>query len=155
LFWLSWSSLALMHLWHLSHPLFSATFVYFTWYCLHRFYWSVFQFLGHRQAPNGLELRCVHTSTKSFSNFDLIWSVGRPQPDMCTSVTLTQSKVKVMELLKFWKLHFSRSISSAIFAWSSKLTVDGDSMAPGLQLVRAWFSNFYRQHCAKRKSAGI
>ena len=69
-------------------------------------------------------------STKSLSDFDLIWCVGRPQLDMRTSMTLTPSKVKVkvMELLKFRELHFSGSISSAIFAWSSKLMVGSDSM---------------------------
>jgi len=81
----------------------------------------------------------VRTSTKSFSNFDLIWCVGRPQPDMRTSVTLTRSKVKVkvMELPKLRKLHFSRSIFSATLAWSSKLMLGDDSIGPGLQLVRA------------------
>jgi len=34
-------------------------------------------------------------STKSFSDFDLIWCVGRPRPDMRTSMTSTQCKVKV------------------------------------------------------------
>ena len=86
----------------------------------------------------------VCTSTKSFSDFNLIWYVGRPRPDMCTSVTSTRSRVKVnvTELVKLQKLHFSRSISSAIFTWSSKLMVGGDSMGPGLQLVRTRFSNF-------------
>jgi len=91
-----------------------------------------------KQWPNRFELRCVRpsvcTSTKSFSDFDLIWCMGRPRPVMRTSMTLTLSKVKVLELLKFWKLLFSRSISS-IFAWSSKLMVGDDSMGPGLQLV--------------------
>ena len=56
---------------------------------------------------------------------------------MHTSVTSTRSKVKVKvtELLKLQKLHFSRSISSAVLAWSSKLMVGSDSMGPGLQLV--------------------
>jgi len=36
------------------------------------------------------------------------------------------------------KMHFSRSISSAILAWSSKLMVNYDSI-PSLQLVGAWF----------------
>ena len=60
-------------------------------------------------------------------------------------VTLTPSKVKVKvtELVKLRKLHFSRSISSAISAWSSKLMVDGHSMGPGLQLVGARFLNFH------------
>jgi len=65
--------------------------------------------------PNGLELQSVcpyvqssvRPSTKSFSDFDLIWCVGtcRPRLDMCTSMTLTQSKVKikVTELLNFQK----------------------------------------------------
>ena len=38
--------------------------------------------------------------------------------------------------------HISRYISSATFAWSSKLMVDIDSMGPGLQLVGGRFSNF-------------
>jgi len=54
--------------------------------------------------------------------------------------TRSKVKVKVVELLKFRKLHFSRSISSAIFACSSKL-VGGDSMKPGLQLIGARFLN--------------
>jgi len=57
-------------------------------------------------------------------------------------VTLTRSKVKVKELLKLRKLHFSGSISSVIFAWSSKLMAVGDSMGPCLQPVEARFSNF-------------
>jgi len=70
-----------------------------------------------------------------FSDFDLIWCVGRPPPAIRTNMTSTRSKVKVKvkELVKLQKLHFSRSISSAIFAWSSKLMVGGDSMGPGLQ----------------------
>ena len=49
---------------------------------------------------------------------------------MRTTVTSIRYKVKVKvtELLKFQKLHFSRYISSAIFAWSSKLMVGYDSM---------------------------
>jgi len=63
---------------------------------------------------------------------------------MRTSSTSTRSKVKVKvtKLVKLQKLHFSRFISSAIFAWSSKLTVDSDSMGPGLQLDGGRFSNF-------------
>jgi len=85
----------------------------------------------------------VRTSTK-FSDFHLIWCVGRPRPHMCTSVTSTRSKVrvKVTELPKLQKLHFSKSISSTILASSSKRMVGGDSMGPGLQLVRARFLNF-------------
>jgi len=59
-------------------------------------------------------------------------------------VTLTGSKVKVkvMGLIKFQKLHFSVSISSAILAWSSKLMHDHDSTGTSLQLVRVRFLNF-------------
>ena len=72
---------------------------------------------------------------KSFCNFDLI-CVGRPRPDVRASMTSTRSKVKVkvMELVKLRKLHFSRSISSAIFVWSSNLMVGSDSVGPSLQL---------------------
>jgi len=52
-------------------------------------------------------------------------------------------EVKVTELPKLQKVHYSRSISSAISAWSSKLMVDGHSMGPGLQLVGALFLNFH------------
>ena len=104
--------------------------------------------LGHRLGDDlvdwnsGVSVRpSVRTSTKSFSDFHLIWCVGRPRPLMRTSVTSTRSKVKVkvMELPKLRKVHFSRSISSAILAWSSKLMVDGHSMGPALQHVRARF----------------
>jgi len=86
----------------------------------------------------------VRTSTKSFSDFHPIWCVGRPRPHMRTSVTSTRSKVKVKvtELPKLQKVHFSRSISSTVLAWSSKLMVDDHSMGPGLQLIGARFLNF-------------
>jgi len=84
----------------------------------------------------------VRTFTK-FSDFDVIWCVSRSRSHMRISVISTRSKIKVtvMELLKFRKLHYSRSIS-AIFTGSSKLMVAGDSMGPGVQLIRARFSNF-------------
>ena len=56
-------------------------------------------------------------------------------PIVHVDMTLTQSKVKVTGLLNFRKFHFSRSISSAILVWSSKLMVGSDSMGPGLQFV--------------------
>ena len=88
----------------------------------------------------------VRTFTESVSDFAQIWCVGRPRPDMPTRVTSTRSKVKVKvkvtKPLKFRKLHFSRCIFSAIFAWGSKVMVGYDSMVPGLQLVEARFSNF-------------
>jgi len=48
---------------------------------------------------------------------------------MRTNVTSTRSKVKVKvtELPKLRKVHFSRSVSSAVLAWSSKVMVDNDS----------------------------
>jgi len=63
---------------------------------------------------------------------------------MHSSVTSTRSKVKVkvMELQKLQKVHFSRSISSAILVWSSKLMVGGHSMGTGIQLVGTRFLNF-------------
>jgi len=39
-------------------------------------------------------------------------------------------------------MHISRYISSATFAWSSKLMVDIDRIGPDLQLVGGRFSNF-------------
>ena len=56
-----------------------------------------------RRWPSRLELRCVRpsvrpyvrTSTKSFSDFHLIWCVDRSRSHMRTSVTSTRSKVKV------------------------------------------------------------
>ena len=42
---------------------------------------------------------------------------------MHTSVTSTRSKVKVTELPKLRKVYFSRSMSSAVFAWSSNVMV--------------------------------
>jgi len=60
----------------------------------------------------------VHPSVhkKFFFDFALIWFVDRLRPDMHTSMTSTRSKVKVMELVKLRKSHFSRSISSAVLA---------------------------------------
>jgi len=74
----------------------------------------------------------------------MVGHAGSPTHTVYVDVTLTRSKVKVkvMELLNFRKLHISRSVSSAIFAWSLKPMVDGDSMGPGLQLVGAQFSTF-------------
>ena len=51
-------------------------------------------------------------------------------------------KVKVNDLLKFRKLHFSTSTSSAILAWRSQLMGDYDSIGPTLQLFGARFLNF-------------
>jgi len=54
---------------------------------------------SRRVCPSGRPY--VLPSTSSFVDFILIWCVGRPRPDICTSVTSTRSK-----LLKFRKLHF-------------------------------------------------
>jgi len=94
-------------------------------------------FLGHRLGDDLVDWNSgvsvcpsVPTSTKSFSDFHLIRCVGRPRPHMHTNMTSTRSKVKVKvtELPKLRKVHFSRSISSAFLAWSSKLMVGGHSM---------------------------
>jgi len=86
----------------------------------------------------------VRMSTKSlFSDFDVIWCLGsRPRPDMRISEISIRCKVKIKVkwLLKFGKLQSSRSMSSAILAWISKLMVVDDSMGPSLQLFR--FTNF-------------
>jgi len=70
--------------------------------------------------------------------------VDLDHPHMCTVVTSTRFKVKIKvnELLKFKKLHLSKSISSIIMAWSSKVMVYYDNMAPILQLVIVRFLNF-------------
>jgi len=65
-----------------------------------------------------------------------------PTCSVYVDVTLTLSKVKVMDHLNFQQLPISRSISSATFVCSSKLMVDIDSMGPGLELIGARFSNF-------------
>jgi len=72
---------------------------------------------------------------------------GSPARIVHVGTTLTRSKVKakVMGLLAFRKLPkmaLSISIYSAILAWSSKLIVVGDSMAPNILHVSAQFSNF-------------
>jgi len=74
----------------------------------------------------------------------MVGFAGSPICIVHVDLTLTGSKVKikVIELLKFQRLYFSRSVSSAILAWSSKLMVDYDIMGPSLQRVRAQFLNF-------------
>jgi len=72
----------------------------------------------------------------------MVGHAGSPTHIVHVDMTLTRSKVKVTALLKFRKLQFSRSISSAILAWSSKLMVDRDSTGPSLQLIGAQFLNF-------------
>ena len=69
----------------------------------------------------------------------MVGNAGSPICIVHADMTLTWSKVKVKvtDLLKFHKFCFSTSISSAILACSSKLTVDYDSMAPSLQLFGA------------------
>jgi len=75
---------------------------------------------------------------------------------MCTvhaDITLTRSKVKVkitvlLNSENCRKLNFSRSISSAILSWSSKLMVDYDNMGLSLQLIGARFLNF----CLRNKA---
>jgi len=85
---------------------------------------------------------CPSVHPQSFCDLDIIWCMGRPQPYMRTSITSARCKVKikVTELLKFQKLHFSTSVSSAILTWSLKLM---DSMGPSRQLFGARFLNLF------------
>jgi len=71
-------------------------------------------------------------------------------------VTLTRSKVlvKVMGLLKFWKLHCSICTSSAILACGSKLMIDDDSMETCLQPVWGRFSNFLQSKLSEEFTLG-
>ena len=74
----------------------------------------------------------------------MVGYAGSPTYTAYVDMTLTRSKVKVKvtDLPKLRKVHYSRSISSAVFAWSSKLMVDGHSTGPGLQVDGARFLNF-------------
>ena len=77
----------------------------------------------------------------------MVGQAGSPTRLMYADMILTRSKVKVKVTkdLNFRKLpvsaHF-RSISSAPFAWNSKLMAADDSMGPALQLFQDRFSNF-------------
>jgi len=64
-------------------------------------------------------------------------------------MTLTRSKVKVTQQLKFLKLHCSRSISSAILMCSSKLMADYDN---GTYSTACWspISEFPSQYAMTR-----
>jgi len=75
----------------------------------------------------------------------MVRRAGSPTRIVHVDLMLTRSKVKIKLtwLLKFRKLHFAMSISSAILAWSSKLTVDHDSKGHSLQSVGAPFPNFF------------
>ena len=53
---------------------------------------------------------------------------------------MTRSKVKVTELLKFWKLHFSRSTSSDNV--SGQMTTDSCTTAQHLNLIQPDFFTF-------------
>ena len=72
----------------------------------------------------------------------MVVHAGSPTHIVHVDVTLARCKFKVTGLLKFQKLHFSRSIFSAILAWTSKLMVDHDTARPNVQPVGTEFSNF-------------
>jgi len=72
----------------------------------------------------------------------MVGPAGSPICIAYADVTLTWSKVKLTDLLKFRKLLFSTSISSAILACSWKLMVDYDCMGPSPQLFGIRFLNF-------------
>jgi len=64
----------------------------------------------------------------------VVGHVGSPTCIVNADVSLTRSKVKVkvtglLNSENCQKLHFFRPLSSAIFAWSSKLMLDCDSVA--------------------------
>ena len=65
----------------------------------------------------------------------MVGHAGSPRGIVRADMTLTQGQgywaFELPENCR--KLHFSRSISSAILAWSSKLIVDRDSIGPSLQ----------------------
>jgi len=71
----------------------------------------------------------------------------------CMNATWSKVKIKVTELLKLWKLHSSKSVSSAIVAWSSKLMVDYDNTGPSLQLIRAHFLNFLLSNLSRLQTS--
>ena len=50
---------------------------------------------------------------------------------MRTSMTSTRSKVKVTELPKLQKVHFSRSISFAILTWAFELPTVSEAVLAG------------------------
>jgi len=62
----------------------------------------------------------VRLSTKSFSDSDEIWYVGRGRWVMHDVCRMTRSKVKVTRPLKLEIHRFSKCISSAIFMWAGK-----------------------------------
>jgi len=79
--------------------------------------------------------------------------VGRPRPDVqqC-DLDPIQGQGPGHGASEVLKIALSRSISSAILAWSSKLMVGSDSMGPGLQHARARLSNIL---LAKQVSYGF
>jgi len=64
----------------------------------------------------------------------MVGLAGSPTHILHVDMTLTRSKFKVTNLLKFRKLHTSTSTSSAILAWHSQLMGHYDSMERSLQL---------------------
>ena len=87
-----------------------------------------------------MKFKWLHFSTAGGYS-DMVGHAGSRICTVHTDLTLTWSKVKVTDLLKFQKLHFSTSTSSAILAWRSQLMGDYDSMGPSVQLFGARFLN--------------
>jgi len=89
--------------------------------------------LNDLERRNGLILRyftkfgsfrgALRKTVEDTAKLDQIWCMGRSRRDMPIRMTSSRSKVKVTELPKLRKLRFSTSVSSAVFAWSSKLMV--------------------------------
>jgi len=64
----------------------------------------------------------------------MVEHAGSPTPIVHVDMTLTLSKVKVKvtDLLKFRKVHFSTATSFTFLAWRSQLTGDYSGMGPSL-----------------------
>ena len=69
----------------------------------------------------------IRPSTKSFSDSDEIWYVGRGRWVMHDDMPYDRSKVKVTRPLKLEILRFSKCISSAIFNVSWQMTTDSET----------------------------
>jgi len=77
--------------------------------------------------------------TKSFSDSDEIWCVGRGRWVMQVGMPYDPIKVKVTRPLKLKILRFSKSFSSAIFNVSWQMTTDSETMEQYLTFVRSRF----------------
>ena len=99
-------------------------------------------------------MECWHYTNFKWLYFHTAWGyrhmvrhAGSPICIAHADMTLTWSKVniKVTDLLKFQKLHFSTSISCTILAWSSKMMVDYYSfLEPDFWISPSWRSRDFQ-----------